>query len=929
MLAALLVALPVLLLYFVRSLSDFPRPQRIVSLVTRSLIVLLLVLSLAGLAYLRKTDDRFFVFLIDESLSISNNGMEAIDRFLDQALPHVERHRTAFLAFGSEVGDVEHERVPRLRRDDSPRGSSATSEATTSAAESNLDREQAGPGDAASSETPAAANSDSQANATEANATEATDTEATDTASSESSTARLDQPVFELGTDPAVEARRQFRAGTNIAQAIETAGGYVPPGYVPHIILLSDGNETEGDAISAASRSRIPVSAVPLPTRSEPEVQISEVAVPAEVREGEPFYVEVVVHANHEDEGFIEVYRGDHKVIGERKKLRPGENRFRFQQSIERARLAQYAVRISQLGQDTLLDNNMDSGLVYASGKPRVLIVESDPNLIRELAYALEEEGVESDVRPPQGMPDSLSDLQNYECVILSNVPATALTQQQMEIARTYVQQLGGGFIMLGGEQSFGLGGYYKSALEEILPVRSDFEKEKETPSLGMVLVIDKSGSMSGDKIEMAKSAARGAAELLGSRDKIGVLAFDGETYVISEMQSARNKGKISDEIARLDAGGGTSMYPAMEMAFEMLMAATAKLKHVIILTDGISAPGDFEGMAQQMASLRMTVSTVAIGEGCDTQLLETIARVGRGRYHFTTDPTQVPQIFAKETVTASKSAINEQPFIPQVIRATHALKDLEMEASPFLLGYVMTRPKPTCEVILATERGDPLLAWWRYGLGMTAAFTSDAKSRWAAEWITWEGFGKFWTQVVRQAMRKSDARGIAVDAVRQGSSSSLTLDAVNDLGEFINKADVELTLIDPRLRRAQTKLRQLAPGRYVTQFDTPLSGAYHMELALKQNDQVIYRQSRGITVGYSDELRIRPTNKHLLRAVTDTSGGTYAPKPAGLLDLPHEPVTRPLPLWPYLATAALLLLLLDVALRRIDFSLHWPFQRT
>ncbi len=881
-LTLLLVALPVLAWYFVRSLSDFPRPQRIVSLVVRALTMLLLVSSLAGLALVRDTEDRFFLFLVDQSESVSDNGAEVVDQFLDKAIETVGDEQVVFAPFAMELGDVQSE------------------------------REKLNP--VASPETTPDLDDVSEPETTDA----ATNTD------DESEQPTIEEPLI----DPQEAAAAAFRDGTNIAAAIETAAGYVPPGYVPHIFLLSDGNETLGDALAAASRSRIPVSTVPLPTRSDPEVQISEVAVPAEVREGEPFFVEVVVHSNHEDEGLLEVYRGDHKVIGETRKLKAGENRFRFQQSIERARLAKYAVRISQLKEDTLLDNNMESGLVYAAGKPRLLIIESDPNLIRDLAYALEEEGVESDVRPPQGMPESLSDMQNYECVVLSNVPATALTQQQMEIMRTYVQQLGGGFIMLGGEQSFGLGGYYKSSLEEILPVRSDFEKEKETPSLGMVLVIDKSGSMSGDKIEMAKSAARGAAELLGRRDKIGVLAFDGETYVISEMQSARNKGKISDEISRIDAGGGTTMYPAMEMAFEMLMATTAKLKHVILLTDGVSAPGDFEGMAQQMVSSKMTVSTVAVGDGADTDLLESISRIGKGRYYFTTDPAQVPQIFAKETVTASKSAIDEQPFLPQVIRATHALKDLDMDAAPFLLGCVMTRPKPTCEVILSTERGDPLLAWWRYGLGMTAAFTSDAKSRWAAEWMTWEGYGKFWTQVVRQTMRKSDARGIAIEAIRDGKTTTLSVDAVNELGQFLNKADVELSVIDPQLRTSKTQLRQIAPGRYGTDFETPLPGAYHIELALKQNDQVVYRQSRGMTVGYSDELRIKPTNESLLRGVAGASGGIYSPDPSRLLELDADVVTRSTPLWPYLVMVACFLLLLDVALRRIDFSLHWPFRR-
>ena len=881
-LAIVLVALPVLYWFFVRSLSDFPAKQRKVSLAIRMLILVLLILSLAGLNLLRKTDERFFVFLVDQSTSVSENGAERANQFLDDALKKVGDSRVAFVPFASKVGMVQSERI-KFESD---------------APDDPLDTSDADP---------------KQPDVV------------TDSPDEPPEAATVAQAAKELQAE---EDAAAFRDGTDIASAIEAAAGYIPPGYLPEIILLSDGNETSGDAVAAAARSRVPITAIPLPTRSEPEVQVSEVQVPAEVREGEPFYVEVVVQSNHEDEAFVEVYRGDHKVIGETRKLKIGENRFRFQQSIEKVRLASYTVRISKMKNDTLLDNNIESGLVYAAGKPRVLIIESDPSLIRDLAYALEEEGVESDVRPPQGMPETLADLQNYELLMLSNVPATSLSQQQMEVARTYVQELGGGFIMLGGEQSFGLGGYYKSSLEEILPVRSDFEKEKETPSLAMVLVIDKSGSMGGEPIEMAKTAARSAAELLGRNDKVAVLAFDGTTYVISEMQSARNKGKISDEISRIDAGGGTTMYPAMEMAYEILSSTTAKLKHVIILTDGVSSPGDFEGMAQQMVSSKMTVSTVAAGGGADQDLLETIARVGKGRYYFTEDAAQVPQIFAKETVTASKSAIDEQPFLPQVVRATHALSDLDMEAAPFLLGYVMTRPKPTCEVILATEKGDPLLAWWRYGLGMTAAFTSDAKSRWAAEWMTWDGFGKFWTQVIRQTMRKSDARGIIVDTVRNGNRASLTVDAVNELGQFLNNAEVELTLIDPQLTRKKSVLTQSAPGRYTSEFSTPKAGAYHMEIALKQNDKVIYRQSRGISVGYSDELRIRPTNESLLRAVAETSGGAFAADATSLMDQSRDSVTRPTPLWPYLITAALLLLIFDVALRRIDFTIHWPFSK-
>jgi Ca-activated chloride channel family protein len=846
-----LLALPVVVWFFVRSLSDFPRRQRIVSLAVRTVIVLLLVLSLAGLTLLKTTDQQFVIFLVDQSRSIGEESEQRACDFLTQAIPDGLRHRVAYLPFAAHPGLVQ----PEWTMDDGR---------------------------------------------WTVNATDA-----------------LSSPL-------SIDHRRSspHHDGTDFAAAIEAAAGYLPPGYVPQLVLLTDGNQTAGDALQAAARSHVPITTIPLPTRTEPEAQVSEVRVPAEVREGEPFNVDVSIHSNHEDEALIEVFRGDHKVVSEKRTLKVGENQFRFQQSIDRDRLAEFSVRISGLKEDTLLDNNSDSGLVFASGKPRVLIIESDPNLIRELAYALEDEGIQVDIRPPQGMPESLADLQNYELLMLSNVPATALNLRQMDVARTYVQELGGGFIMLGGEQSFGLGGYYKSTLEEILPVRSDFEKEKEKPSLAMVLVIDKSGSMSGDKIEMAKSAARSAVELLGKRDQVAVVAFDGETFVISDMQSASNKTKIEDDIATIDAGGGTTMYPAMEQGYEFLLATPAKLKHMILLTDGISSPGDFEGIAQQMASNKMTVSTVAVGEGSDTTLLEEIARVGKGRYYLTEDPAQVPQIFAKETVTASKSAIDEAPFLPQVIRTTHALKDVDLDSAPFLLGYVLTRPKPTCEVILATEKGDPLLAWWRYGLGMTAAFTSDAKNRWAAEWMTWPGYGKFWTQVIRQTMRKSDARGIAVATDRTGREAALTVDAVDLLGRFLNQAQVEATVIDPHLKREQITLAQTAPGRYAARLPLEKSGAYHMEIALKQDGQVVYRQSRGMTVGYSDELRIKPTDEQLLREIANASQGRYAPSAAEIFDDDGRTATQPTPLWPHLLTAALLLFVVDVALRRIDFSL-------
>ncbi len=939
---AAVVAVPWVVWYFRKSLVDFARWQRVVSTSVRVAIVLLLVLALAGLTFLRPTARQFVIVAVDQSLSVGHESLpgvldfnvpkkdSAADRFLDEMLTAKvigSEDRLAFVPFGERPGAVSQERPSDRARRGSPDPAAG------------LDRRSP--------------------------------IESASTPEEESGDLRSDG---RRGQETHAERNWNDRDGTDIAAAIEAAAAAMPPDYVPRILLLTDGNQTKGDALQAAlatanrgrQREAIPITTIPLPTRDDPEVQMSGVKVPAQVREGEPFYVEVVIDSNHDDEGLIEVFRGAHKVLSETKPLKKGENRFRFPQSIQRERLAEYAAQVSGVKQDTLADNNSDNGLVFTNGQPRVLLIDSDPKQTEHLRFALQQEDIQVDVRPPQGMPEDLADLQNYELLALSNVPATSLTQRQMELARTYVQDLGGGFMMLGGDQSFGLGGYYKTVLEEILPVRSDFEKEKEKPSLAMVLVVDRSGSMAGQKLEMAKEAAKAAAELLGPKDQIGVICFDENHYWVSQLQTASNKGRISDEISGIQVGGGTSLYPPMEEAYQSLVNAVSKLKHVIVLTDGISNPGDFEGLAQNMASARITCSTVGVGDGAANDLLETIARIGQGRHFAATDPASLPQIFAKETLTVSKAAINEQPFIPQVIRPTQALAGIDFESAPFLLGYVMTRPKPTCELILASEQGDPVLAWWRYGLGTTVAFTSDAKSRWAAEWLTWPGYSKFWAQTIRHAMRKNDAKGLTVEVVQRARRATVTLDAVDPSGRFLNGAESELTVIDPRLGERKLPLNQTAPGRYVAEFDTPHSGAYHLNLSQQaaNGGPVIHQQTRGLTVGYSDELRLRPTNTELLQQIATATGGRFNPQPSeALLDAPARaqasggrqppgssatedvqptggltPPTRlgsqrmaqqTRPLWPELVMLALTLFVFDVALRRIDMSVWFPSVNT
>ena len=710
---------------------------------------------------------------------------------------------------------------------------------------------------------------------------------------------------------------------TDISIAFSPALARVPPNYVPHLVVISDGNETRGNVLTAAIQSGVVVSTVPLPSSSDPEVQVADLKMPHHVRQGEPFYLEVVVQSNIETDGTIAIYKGPFRLLEESRRLQIGENVFRFRQTMDNQRQQEFTVTINAR-QDTIIDNNRLSGMIFADGKPRVLIVDNDQRTIRDLTSALREQEITAEVRPPEGVPQTLEDLNNFEAVLLSDVSASAMSVNQMNLLRAYVSDLGGGLIMLGSEQSFGLGGYFKTPIEEILPVYCDLQKEQEKPSLAICLVIDRSGSMGGQKMELAKDAAKAAIEVLTPQDFAAVIAFDNEPYTIVSMQSTASTSAMLTAVSTIEAAGGTNIYLAMVEAYEQLRRVPARLKHVIVLTDGYSAPGDFDGITRQFIRDQITVSTVGVGEA-DNNLLKRIAENGRGRHYSCDDPQAIPQIFAKETITASKSAIQDNPFMPVQIMATTVLRQINLNAAPPLLGYVVTKPKPTAQFILATETGDPLLMWWRFGLGQTVAFSSDAKSRWGAEWLAWEDFGKFWAQVVRHAMRQSPQQGSALEIESHPEGIHVTLDSMDETDKYINEATGTVSVIRSDVMSDEWTLYQTAPGRYEANIHfagTPVAGqsVYHLQTELKLGDKVLESQSRSIMTHYSDELRIRPTNEALLRLLAELTGGSYDVTADEIVHWQSGRSARQaLPLWSWLLAIAAGLYVFDVLLRRVE----------
>jgi Mg-chelatase subunit ChlD len=300
--------------------------------------------------------------------------------------------------------------------------------------------------------------------------------------------------------------------------------------------------------------------------------------------------------------------------------------------------------------------NNRASVTLPVRGKPRVLVLHDKPALMRPAERLLREQSIELETRGVRGLPDTFEGILSFDAVILADVPATALTSKQMEWLKRYVNDFGGGLVMLGSENTYGLGGYFRTPVEDVLPLTSRFEKDKEKPSLAMVLVVDKSGSMSGSPMELARQAARGAAELLGGQDQIAVIGFDDQPQLVCDLTPAANRAAVAASIDSLQASGGTNLQPAMVQARDILRGASAKLKHVIAMTDGQTDPSNLVELSHEMAGLGMTVSTVAMGQSAAGALLEQMASAGSGRFYQTDAPENVPQIVRRCRPRAPRS---------------------------------------------------------------------------------------------------------------------------------------------------------------------------------------------------------------------------------------------------------------------------------
>ncbi len=727
--------------------------------------------------------------------------------------------------------------------------------------------------------------------------------------------------------DQGLAVMEEIGASSNFERGVHLARGLFPGGSSRHLILVGDGVETRGSLLDAAKEAAvagIKIHAIGVSGEIQPDVRVTRLtSSQSRLNEGASLELEAMIEGSLSGPGRVRLFENGVEVEEVAVQITAGEPLVqRFKRVPEKRNIYNYRVVIEGFaGIDSIPENNEALSIVDVRGKPLYLYVEGEEGESHYLVEAMNREGIRLDVRGPEGLPASLQELSGYDGIILSDIPAHRIGESRMSAIRDYVETLGGGFVMIGGMNSFGVGGYYRTPIEEVLPVKLKAPDEEESQSSALALVIDRSGSMSGQKIEICKAAAVASAELLSNKDFIGVYAFDSQVHEIVPMTRVTSTSTIAGQIALIGSGGGTNIYPGMVKAREALTEVKARVKHMIVLTDGQSSGEGYQALASQCHAEGITISTVAVGAGAQVGLLQSIAAAGGGQSYVTMDPNAIVRIFTQDTLTHTGRMIREEAFEPRLVEAHPMLRDWEDGIAPPLLGYVKTNRKATAQIPLVTDTGDPLLAHWRFGLGKVTAFTSDCKSRWAALWVSdWSGYSALWSQILRETARPPQGWNMDLRLEEEGSDVKITVDLAEDAGTRRNGATVEAEVfhlpasaLGSGMKSVATlRLGQEGPGWYGSRFRPAEAGVYLVRA--RSGSQIV---SAGYVHNPSSEVATGRVDEALLREVCEITGGTYLESPGQPLELTGTDVARYVELWPWLMMAFLVVFLLDLILRR------------
>jgi hypothetical protein len=448
-----------------------------------------------------------------------------------------------------------------------------------------------------------------------------------------------------------------------------------------------------------------------------------------------------------------------------------------------------------------------------------------------------------------------------------------------------------------------------------------ELSSKKVLPNGALAMVMHGMEFNNGNQI--ARQVAVGVMNTMAPQDELGIVLWDGSEKWLFPLTPVRDKQAMGREIMGMNQGDLPDFQNIMELAYEGLLESNANIKHMIIFSDGDpGAPS--KTLMEDIVRNKITVTTILIAGHAGPDTMQWIAENGRGRFYEVQNPSMLPQIFMKEAAVILKSAIIENPFKPVLTSSSEPVRGIAPEAYPQLLGYVGSSAKPRAEVPLVSDQGDPIFAHWQYGLGRAAAFTSDARPKWANPWMAWDQYRQFWTQIARWSLRRVENSDFTTEVSVDKGVGSISVEALDVDGQFRNFLDLRAKVVSPTGESQDVRLEQKSPGRYEVKFPAKEIGAYTVNLSEYEAGEVKGMQVIGASVNFSPEYLTSEPNMHLLSQMAEEGKGIMI-DPTDSQDNPYsrdrKRTFQARDLWPWLLMSAILLFPIDVGIRRIQLE--------
>ncbi|HEX8919294.1 MAG TPA: VWA domain-containing protein, partial [Chloroflexota bacterium] len=703
---------------------------------------------------------------------------------------------------------------------------------------------------------------------------------------------------------------------TNLESGLDLAASILPAGFRRRIILVSDGQQNIGDAVASAGllhQQGIRVDVLPERVKSGPEVLVDRVDGPAQLHVQERFPVTVWINSNVVSAARLDVFADQRLVQSRSLRLPVGESHVTLYESPLAPGPHRLQIHLTP-AKDTQPQNNSGSLFTIVQGAPKVLVIAQNRTEAGDVLSSLRSTGLQTVLRAPKEVPPSLPYLQTYGAIVLVDTPAPSLGTDLMNQLVPYVRDLGRGLVVIGGQEAYGVGGYGQTPLEKILPVKMDLPQRRDTPSAGVVLIIE---SLEANMpVNISKEAGKGVIRLLTEQDQVGIIDTpnDGGAGWVVPLQNVRDKTTILHDADIMLPGDPGSYAPYLQAAYASLRTASVKVKHIILLGDGDAQDPSYHSVLKQIRAGGVTVSVIAtnVGSPGDVKTMQNIARWGGGRFYRADDVNSIPRIFLREATTVARSGIVQGKFYPQKLSSNPMVRDLSR--IPPLYGYVATAPKATGELVLVSKNLDPVLAGWQYGLGRAVAWTSDASGLWTHDWLAAPEENRFWADVVNWTLPASTGQRMFVAATQAGGQEIVSVQVPAQLGL---SATVRARIVSPALQGSNVSLDPTAPGQFRGAFQVGSAGSYGITVEARGNGHADVVQT-GADVPYSPEYRAIGTNTAVLRQVAKVGGGSLFTQPGDAWRTNLAGVSGQKDLTTLLWILALLLLPIDVATRRL-----------